>query len=85
MIKTFADKRTAAIFEGFQVRKLPNEIQGTARRKLKQIDSAATLDSLRVPPGNRLEQLKGDRAGQWSICFEWVGGDAFNVEIADYH
>ncbi|OGP48527.1 MAG: plasmid maintenance system killer [Deltaproteobacteria bacterium GWD2_55_8] len=93
MIKTFADKRTAAIFEGFQVRKLPNEIQGTARRKLKQIDSAATLDSLRIPPGNRLEQLKGDRAGQWSIrindqwriCFEWLGGDAFNVEIADYH
>lgn len=93
MIKTFADKRTAAIFEGFQVRRLPKEIQGTARRKLKQIDSAATLDSLRVPPGNRLEQLKGDRAGQWSIrindqwriCFEWAGGDAFNVEIADYH
>jgi proteic killer suppression protein len=93
MIKTFADKRTAAIFEGLQVGRLPNEIQGTARRKLKQIDAAATLDSLRVPPGNRLEQLKGDRAGQWSIrvndqwriCFEWAGGDAFNVEIADYH
>lgn len=93
MIKTFADKRTSAIFEGFQVRKLPNEIQGAARRKLKQIDSAGTLDSLRIPPGNRLEQLKGDRAGQWSIrindqwriCFEWVGGDALNVEIADYH
>lgn len=93
MIKTFADKRTAAIFEGFQVRRLPHEIQGTARRKLKQIDAAATLDSLRVPPGNRLEQLKGNRAGQWSIrindqwriCFEWVDGDAFNVEIADYH
>lgn len=93
MIKTFADKRTAAIFEGFQVRRLPKEIQGTARRKLKQIDSAATLDSLRVPPGNRLEQLKGNRAEQWSIrindqwriCFEWVDGDAFNVEIADYH
>lgn len=93
MIKTFADKRTAAIFEGFQVRRLPHEIQGTARRKLKQIDAAATLDSLRVPPGNRLEQLKGNRAEQWSIrindqwriCFEWVDGDAFNVEIADYH
>lgn len=93
MIKSFADKQTAAIFEGFQVRKLPNEIQATARRKLKQIDSAATLDSLRIPPGNRLEQLKGNRAGQWSIrvndqwriCFEWMGGDAFNVEITDYH
>lgn len=93
MIKTFADKRTAAIFEGFQVRKLPNEIQGSARRKLRQIDSAGTLDSLRVPPGNRLEQLKGNRAGQWSIrindqwriYFERVGGDAFIVEIADCH
>ena len=93
MIKSFAGKQTAAIFEGFQVRKLPNEIQATARRKLKQIDSAATLDSLRIPPGNRLEQLKGNRAGQWSIrvndqwriCFEWMGGDAFNVEITDYH
>ena len=93
MIKTFADKRTAAIFEGFQVRKLPNEIQGAARRKLKQIDSAATLESLRVPPGNRLEQLKGDRAGQWSIrindqwriCFVWRATDAFDVEIVDYH
>ena len=93
MSKTFADKRTAAIFEGFQVRKLPNEIQGAARRKLKQIDSAATLESLRVPPGNRLEQLKGDRAGQWSIrindqwriCFVWRATDAFDVEIVDYH
>lgn len=93
MIKTFADKRTAAIFEGFQVRKLPNEIQETARRKLKQIDSAATLESLRVPPGNRLEQLKGDRAGQWSIrindqwrvCFRFENGRALDVEIVDYH
>jgi proteic killer suppression protein len=93
MIKTFADKQTAAIFEGHQVRKLPKEIQSIARRKLKQIDSAATLDSLRVPPGNRLELLKRDRAGQWSIrindqwriCFNWVGSDASNVEIADYH
>ncbi len=93
MIKTFADKRTAAIFQGHQVRKLPKEIQENARRKLKQIDAAATLDTLRVPPGNRLEPLKGDRAGQWSIrindqwriCFEWAGGDAFDVEIADYH
>ena len=67
MIKTFADKRTAAIFEGLQVRKLPNEIQGTARRKLKQIDSAGTLDSLRVPPGNRLEALKGRWKGFYSI------------------
>jgi proteic killer suppression protein len=93
MIKTFADKRTAAIFEGFQVKQLPKEMQGTARRKLKQIDAATNIESLRVPPGNRLELLKGDRAGQWSIringqwriCFRWNEGDAADVEIADYH
>lgn len=93
MIKTFADKPTAAIFEGLQVKRLPKEMQDTARRKLKQIDAAASIDSLRIPPGNRLELLKGDRAGQWSIrindqwriCFRWAGGDATDVEIADYH
>ena len=93
MIKTFADKHTAAIFEGFQVKRLPKEIQETARRKLKQIDAAASIESLRVPPGNRLELLKKDRAGQWSIrindqwriCFRWADGDATDVEIADYH
>ena len=93
MIKTFVDKQTAAIFEGYQVRKLPREIQQAARRKLKQIDSATTIDSLRVPPGNRLELLKGDRVGQWSvrindqwrICLRWKSGDAFDVEITDYH
>ena len=93
MIKSFANKLTAAIFEGQEVRKLPREIQGTARRKLKLIDAATRLENLRVPPGNRLEALKRDRAGQWSIrindqwriCFRWQGGDAHEVEIADYH
>ncbi|MBI3526021.1 MAG: type II toxin-antitoxin system RelE/ParE family toxin [Betaproteobacteria bacterium] len=93
MIKTFADKHTAAIFEGLQARRLPKEIQATARRKLKLIDAAGGIESLRVPPGNRLELLKKDRAGQWSIrindqwriCFRWVDGDAMDVEIADYH
>lgn len=93
MIKTFADKTTAAVFAGWQVRQLPKEIQNTARRKLMQIDAAGTLDSLRVPPGNRLEALKGRRAGQWSIrindqwriCFRWLDGDAADVEIVDYH
>ncbi len=93
MIKTFADKHTAAIFEGFQVKRLPKEIQQAARRKLKQIDAAGSIESLRVPPGNRLEPLKGDRVGQWSICindqwricFRWDSGDATDVEIADYH
>ena len=93
VIKTLADKHTAAIFEGFQVKRLPKEIQETARRKLKQIEAAASIESLRVPPGNRLELLKKDRAGQWSIrindqwriCFHWRDGDATDVEIADYH
>ena len=93
MIKTFADKQTAAIFAGFQVRRLPKAIQDGARRKLILIDSAAGLESLRVPPGNRLERLKGDRAGQWSIrinnqwriCFRWQDEHAWDVEIVDYH
>lgn len=93
MIKTFADKRTAAVFLGFQVKRLPKEIQDTARRKLKQIDAAASIESLRVPPGNRLEALKGERRGQhsirindqWRICFTWSKGDAADVEIVDYH
>ncbi|MEQ1592221.1 MAG: type II toxin-antitoxin system RelE/ParE family toxin [Thiobacillaceae bacterium] len=93
MIQTFADKHTAAIFGSSEVRKLPKAIQATARRKLKLIDAAATLDSLRVPPGYRLEALKGDRAGQWSIrindqwriCFVWQDGHAFDVGIVDDH
>lgn len=93
MIQTFVDKHTAAIFDGLEVRKLPKTIQATARRKLKLIDAAATLDSLCIPPGNRLEALKGDRAGQWSIrinnqwriCFIWQDGHAFEVGIVDYH
>ncbi len=93
MIKTFSDKRTAAIFEGYQVKQLPKEIQRIARRKLKQLDATTRIESLRIPPGNRLELLKGKRAGQWSIringqwriCFAWHEGDATDVEIADYH
>jgi proteic killer suppression protein len=93
VIRSFADKRTAAIFEGHEIRKVPKTIQQTARRKLKLIDSVASLESLKVPPGNRLELLKGNRSGQWSIrindqwriCFRWKGGDAENVEIVDYH
>lgn len=93
MIKTFADKQTAAIFAGYEVRRLPKAIQTGARRKLVLMDSAAGLESLRVPPGNRLERLKGDRAGRWSIrvnnqwhiCFRWQDGHAWEVEIVDYH
>ena len=93
MIESFAGKRTAAIFLGLEVRGLPREIQDAARRKLKIIDAAPTIESLRVPPGNRLELLKGDRKGQWSIrvneqwriCFRWKDGSALDVEIVDYH
>ena len=93
MIETFADKQAAAIFHGYQVKRLAREVQETARRKLKMLDSAVTVESLRIPPGNRLERLKGERAGQWSIrvnnqwriCFVWRAGYAFEVEIVDYH
>jgi proteic killer suppression protein len=93
MIKTFADKQTAAIFEGFEVRRLSRVMQSAARRKLIMIDNAARFENLRLPPGNRLEPLKGDRAGQWSIrindqwriCFRWLDGHAWDVEIVDYH
>ena len=93
MIESFADKRTAAIFQGLEVRGLPREIQDAARRKLKVIDAVPDLGALRVPPGNRLEALKGDRKGQWSIrinsqwriCFRWKDRVALDVEIVDYH
>ncbi len=93
MIKSFKDTKTAAIFSGLEVRGLPREIQGTARRKLKLIDAAPSILALRVPPGNRLETLKGERRGQWSIrineqwriCFTWKDGNAFDVEVVDYH
>ncbi len=93
MIESFKDTKTAAIFQGLEVRGLPREIQGTARRKLKMIDAAPTVTTLRVPPGNRLEALKGERRGQWSIrindqwriCFKWKDGNALDVEVVDYH
>jgi proteic killer suppression protein len=93
MIKSFADKKTAAIFSGHAVKDLPAQIQRRARSKLLAMDAAAKLDDLRVPPGNRLEALKGDRRGrhsirvndQWRICFAWRDDDAWDVEIVDYH
>ncbi|MGV7224763.1 MAG: type II toxin-antitoxin system RelE/ParE family toxin [Nitrospinales bacterium] len=93
MIKSFRDKETEKIFNRFFSKKLSQNIQPLARRKLVILDSATDLDTLRVPPGNRLEALKGDRKGQhsirindqWRICFKWKGGDAYDVEIADYH
>ena len=93
VIKSFADKRAAAVFAGFVVKALPNQMQNRARAKLLAIDAAKQPDDLRVPPGNRLEALHGDRRGQysirineqWRICFEWREGAAWNVAIVDYH
>jgi proteic killer suppression protein len=93
VIKTFADKATAALFAGYRVKPFAPSVQPIARRKLLQIDAATALEDLRTPPGNRLEKLSGNRAGQWSIrindqwriCFRWAQGDAFEVEITDYH
>lgn len=93
MIKSFADRKTEALFHGERSRRLPTDIQRSALRKLLQVNAATSLDFLRVPPGNRLEPLKGERAGQhsirindqWRICFRWRAGDAHDVEIVDYH
>ena len=93
MIRSFSDKQTEKIFNRGQARKLPPEIHRRAKRKLLLIDAASSLDDLKVPPGNRLEQLSGERLGQWSIrinqqwriCFKWQEGDAYKVEIVDYH
>lgn len=93
MIKSFADRDTEALFQREHVRRYPAELVRTMLRKLVAIDAAEGLDDLRVPPGNRLEKLKGDRAGQhsirvndqWRICFRWKDGDAYEVEIVDYH
>ncbi len=93
MIKSFRDKETQKIFHRLVSSKLPRNIQHTARRKLVMLDSATELNALRIPPGNRLEALKGNRKGQhsirindqWRICLRWKAGDAYNVEITDYH
>jgi len=92
MLKTFADRDTEALFSGIRVRRFVN-FERPARRKLEYLDAAVVLEDLRVPPGNRLEALKGNRAGQHSIrvndqyrvCFCWRNGDASDVEICDYH
>ena len=92
MIKSFKGKEAPNVWARLRS-KLPLEVQRAGLRKLMLINRAATLQDLSVPPGNRLEQLKGDRAGQWSIrindqwriCFRWDDGDAFDVEIVDYH
>jgi proteic killer suppression protein len=93
MIASFADRETATIWSGRRSRRLPGDIQAVALRKLRIINNASRLDDLRVPPGNRLEALQGERRGQhsvrindqWRICFIWREGHAHEVEIVDYH
>jgi toxin HigB-1 len=93
VIQSFACTETECIWNGKSSRKLPADIQQRALAKLSMIDAADTLDDLKLPPSNRLHELKDDRAGQhsvsinmkWRICFRWNNGNAYDVEIVDYH
>ena len=93
MIKSFADKETRRVWDRERSKAVPRKLQRRALQKLEQLDVVDELDELGVPPGNRLEKLGGDRAGQHSIrinrqyrvCFVWEDGDAHEVEIVDYH
>jgi proteic killer suppression protein len=93
MIKSFRCEETRKVFEREASPKFSPTIHRAAHRKLLILDAAESLDDLRVPPGNRLEKLKGDHKGQysvrindrWRVCFRWFKGDAYEVEIADYH
>jgi proteic killer suppression protein len=93
MIASFADRETEALFRRERVKRIDPRLQRTALRKLVMLDAASSLDDLRVPPGNRLETLRGQRTGrysirindQWRIVFTWRDGKAHDVEIVDYH
>ena len=93
MIKTFADRRTQELYTTGKAKRVPPEIARRAARKLEYVDLATRLDDLKVPPGNRLHALAGDRKGQyaiavndqWRICFRFAEGDAYDVEFCDYH
>jgi len=93
VIKSFKGRETEKVYLRERSRKLPGDIQQIALRKLRMINNAQNINDLRIPPANRLEKLSGNRAGQysirindqWRICFIWKGGDAYNVEITDYH
>lgn len=93
MIKSFKDKETEKVYSREGSSKLPRDIQQIALRKLRMINNAKNLNDLRIPPANRLEKLKGTRAGQysirindqWRICFTWQEDDAYDIEITDYH
>jgi proteic killer suppression protein len=93
MIRGFGDKETEKIWKGYRSKKLPNEIQQIARRKLRMIHNAQDINDLRIPPANRLEKLKGNLSEfysirinkQWRILFIWDGNDAYSLKITDYH
>lgn len=93
MIKSFRCRGTEALFNRERTRRFGADVERAALRKLLMIDAASALDSLRIPPGNRLEALKGARTGQhsirinsqWCVCFVWRDGHAYEVEIVDYH
>ena len=93
MIRSLGDKETERLFHRERVKGIPPSVQRRALRKLLLLDAAESLDDLRVPPGNRLEKLRGNRDGQysirvndqWRICFYWKDGDALEVQVTDYH
>ena len=93
MIRSWDDPEAEKLFRRQRSRKLPMDLQRVALRKLLMLDAATALEDLRIPPANRLEKLHGDREGQWSIrindqwrvCFTWRDGNAYDVEIVDYH
>jgi len=93
MIKSFKDRETEGIWHGQRSRRLAANIQSVARRKLRMLNNAQSINDLRIPPANRLERLKGRRKGQhsirindqWRVCFRWAKGEAYDVEIVDYH
>ena len=93
MIKTFADKRTQELCLSGKAKRLPPDVAGRAARTLEYVDLATSLDDLKVPPGNRLHRLEGDRGGQhaiaindrWRLRFRFEAGDAYDVEVCDYH
>lgn len=93
MIRSFADRDTERLWAREHVGRFPGDLRRTMLRKLLVLDGAISLEDLRIPPGNRLEKLRGDRSGQysvrvndqWRVCFRWVDGNAEDVEIVDYH
>jgi toxin HigB-1 len=93
MIVSFKSKEAESIWNGIPSKRIPSYLQDTIRRKLRMINNSISINDLRIPPSNHLEQLKGDRKGQYSIrindqfriCFEWIDGNSHNIDIVDYH